>query len=159
MFRIQNYKQQNYCITLLRKAKKECSSILSETCVTGSKTFLQPFKASLLNKKVNSPKITLVEENKITNNEEKYCRNLQYIFFTNIVSNLKITAYQDTDFAVGNDSVFGDDPTTFILEIKKCHQSIKVIKKFYHENNGFNFEAIKRDIFLISVHLDIFKTS
>ena len=147
MFRTQNYKQQNYFVTLLRKAKKECYSILSGTCVTGNKTFLKPFKALLLNKTVISPKVALVEENKIINNEEKNCRNLQYIFFTNMASNLKITAYQDTDFAVGIYSVFGDDPTTFILEKQKSHQSIKVIKKILSLKQLFQFWSYKRRYF------------
>ena len=66
-------------------------------------------------------------------------------FFTNIVSNLKIHLYQETDFARGVDPVVGDDPITFILEKYKNHPSIIAIKSFCHENKSFNFETIKRD--------------
>ena len=93
---------------------------------------------------VNSPKITLVENNEIINNEGKIAETFN-TFFTDIVHNLKIPPYQDTDFARGIDPVAGDDPTTFILENYKTHPSIVTIKNLCHENSSFNFETIKRD--------------
>ena len=63
---------------------------------------------------INSPKITLVEKNEIINNEEKIAEIFN-TYFTNIVSNLKIPLYQDTDFARGIDPCVGDDPITFTL--------------------------------------------
>ena len=46
--------------------------------------------------------MTLVEKNEIINNEEKIAETFN-TFFTNIVSNLKIPPYQNTDFARGID--------------------------------------------------------
>ena len=86
----------------------------------------------------------MVEKNEIINNEEKFAETFN-TFFTNIVSNLKIPPYQDTDFAKGIDPVAVDDPITFIPEKYKNHPRIIVIKKFCHENKSFNFETIKRN--------------
>ena len=86
----------------------------------------------------------MVEKNEIINNKEKIAEIFN-IYFTNIVSNLKIPLYQDTDFAWGFDPFVGDDPITYILEKYKNHPSIIAIKNFCHENKTFNFETIKRD--------------
>ena len=61
------------------------------------------------------------------------------VFFTDIVSNLKIPLYQSTDFARGI------DPITFILEKYKNHPSIKEVKENCYKNHSFNFKTIKRD--------------
>ena len=86
----------------------------------------------------------MVEKNEIINNEEKIAEILN-TYFINIVSNLKIPLYQDTDFARGIGPFVGNDPITFILQKYKNHPSIIAIKKFCHENKTFNFETIKRD--------------
>ena len=86
----------------------------------------------------------MVEKNEIINNEEKIAKIFN-TYFTNIVSNLKIPPYQDTNFARGIDPFVGDDPITFILEKYKNHSSIIAIKDFCHENKTFNFETVKRD--------------
>ena len=78
-------------------------------------------------------------------------------YFINIVSNLKIPLYRDTDFARVIDRFVEDDPITFILEKYKNHPSLIVIKNFCHENKA---RTIKRDDVLEKVNsLDICKTS
>ena len=97
-----NTKQQNYCVALLRKVKKKYYGSLDKKHVTDNKTFWKTVKSFLSDKTINSPKITLVEKNEIINNEEKIAETFN-TFFTNIVSNLKIPPYQNTDFARGID--------------------------------------------------------
>ena len=88
-----NYnKQRNYCVTLLKKVKKEYYDSLVEKHVTNNKTFWKTVKPFLSDKTVNSPRITLVEKNETINNEEKIAE-IFYTYFTNIVSNLKIPLY------------------------------------------------------------------
>ena len=86
----------------------------------------------------------MVEKNEIINNKEKIAEIFN-IYFTNIVSNLKIPLYQDTDLARVIDPFAADDTTTCILEKYKNHPSIIAIQNFCHENKTFNFETIKRD--------------
>ena len=101
----------------------------------------------------------MFEKDKIINNEEKIAETFN-TFLANVVSNLQISSYQDTDFEGGIDPVVGDDPITFILEKYKNHSSIIVIKNFCHESNFFNFETIKRDSVLKRIKsLDISETS
>ena len=72
-----NYnKQRNYCVTLLRKVKKEYYNSLDE------KHVWKTVKSFLSDKKVNSPKITLVEKNEIINKEEKIAEIFN-TYFTN----------------------------------------------------------------------------
>ena len=89
-----NYnKQQKYCGTLLRKAKKKYYESLDKKHVTDNKTLLKRLKPFLSNNTINSPKLTLVENDEIINNDEKIAETLK-TFFINIVSNLKIPPYQ-----------------------------------------------------------------
>ena len=64
-------------------------------------------------------------------NRTKWRKNTETFntFFTNIVFNLKIPPYQDTDFVRGMGPVVGDDSITFILGKYKKHPSIIAIKK------------------------------
>ena len=48
----------------------------------------------------------LVEKDEIKNNEEEIAETFN-TFFTNIASSLRISLYQDTDFAGGTDAVVG----------------------------------------------------
>ena len=101
----------------------------------------------------------MVEKNEIINNEEKIAKIFN-TYFTNIVPNLKIPPYQDTNFARGIDPFVGDDPITFTLEKYKNHPSIIAIKDFCHENKTLNFETVKRDNVLKKIKsLDRSKTS
>ena len=125
--------------------KKEYYDRLNEKHVTDNKTFWKTIKPFLSDKTVNSPKITTDEKNEIINNEE----NIAEIFntyFTSIVSNPKITLYQDTDFARRIDPFVEDDPITYILEKHTNHRSVIAIKNFCHENKMFYFRIIKRDV-------------
>ena len=66
-----NYnKQRNYCVTVLRRAKKEYYDSLDGKHVTDNKTFWKTVKTFLSNKTVNSLKITSVEKSEIINNGE-----------------------------------------------------------------------------------------
>ena len=61
-------------------------------------------------------------------------------FFTNIVSNLKISPYKEGRI----DPMVGLE-ITLKLEKYKNHPSIIATKIFFQESNSFNFEATKRD--------------
>ena len=63
----------------------------------------------------------MVEKDEIINNEEEIAETFN-TFFTNIVSNLKIPPYQDTDPAERIEPVVGDDPVTLTLEKYKAIQ-------------------------------------
>ena len=96
----------------------------------------------------------MAERNEIINSEEKIEENFNTVF-TNIVSNLEISPYQDTGRV---DPVVGLE-ITLIFEKYKNHPRIIAIKKFFQVNNYFNFETTKRDDVLKNKSLNTFKIS
>ena len=86
-------KQRNYFVSLLRKYKKVYYSNLDVKKVTESKTFWKTIKLFLSDKIVSRRKLTLIEEDEIV--ESDIINTVQFLntFFSNIVSNLKITEY------------------------------------------------------------------
>ena len=78
-------------VTTLRATFQRGS--LDKKHVTDNKTFLKTIKPFFSDKTYNSPKITLVEND--VNNEEKITETFN-IFFTNIVSNLRIPPYRSS---------------------------------------------------------------
>ena len=67
-----NYKRQrNYCLSILRKTKKECFNSLNIKHVSDNKLFWKSVKPFFKDKGSNSSKITLVEENNVISDEEE----------------------------------------------------------------------------------------
>ena len=99
----------------------------------------------------------MAERNEIINNEEKIAETFN-TFFTNIVSNLEISPYQDTDFEGRVDPVVGLE-IILIFEKDKNHPRIIATKKILQVNNCFNFETTKRDDVLKNKSLNTFKIS
>ena len=64
-------KQQNYCILLLKKSKKNYYSNLNEKTITDKKTFQKTVKAFLSDKNLSDEKITLIEKDKIIKTNTK----------------------------------------------------------------------------------------
>ena len=80
--------QRNYCVSLLKKTKKEHFGNLNEKNVCDNKTFskTEPF---LLDNIVSKEQITLVENNAMISEDSDAAQTLNS-FFSNIVKNLKI---------------------------------------------------------------------
>ena len=89
--RIAYMKQRNYCVSLLQKTKKDHYANLNEKDVADNKQFRKAVKP-LLSDKVKSPEKITVEEEGITNKDEKNAEILN-TFFSNAVKNLKIPEY------------------------------------------------------------------
>ena len=82
-------RQRNYCVSLLRKTKREYYSNLDVKNITDNKTFWKIVKPFLLDKVTSTQKITLTENDKIVKNDNDTARVLN-TFFSNIVLDLKI---------------------------------------------------------------------
>ena len=81
-------KQQNYCVSLLRKIKSKYYSNLNEKDVTDNKMFWKTVKSFLPDKVTSSSeKNTMIEEDKIIGNNSDTLHVLS-TFFSNILSNL-----------------------------------------------------------------------
>ena len=85
-----NYvKQRNLCVTLLRKSKREFFGSLNETHLCDNKKFWGVVKPLLSNKVVYNERITLVEDDKIIENDKNSASILNK-FFSNIITTLGI---------------------------------------------------------------------
>ena len=85
-------KQQNYCVSLLRKSKKEYYSNLDVKNITDKKTFWKIVTPFLSDKVTSTQKIILVDNDKIVKNDDDTARVLNTLF-SNIVSDFKIPDY------------------------------------------------------------------
>ena len=93
--------QRNYCVSLLTKTKKEYFGNSNEKNVCDKKTFWKTLKPFLLDKIVSKEQITLVKNKEITSEDSDVAQTLNS-FFSNIVTNLKIPAYVDSNSNLEN---------------------------------------------------------
>ena len=96
--------QRNYCVSLLKKAKKNYYNSLNEKDVCDNKTFWKTVKPLLLDKIVSKEQILLVENDEIISEDSKIAKSLNP-FFSNILKNLKISGYRPH-----NNSLFENFP-------------------------------------------------
>ena len=64
-------KQQNCCVSLLRRMKKNYNSNLSKKNITGNKKFWKIVTPFLLDKVLSTERITFTENDKIINNDNE----------------------------------------------------------------------------------------
>ena len=92
-------KQRNYCVSLLRKTKKQYYGDLNEKNVLDNKKFWKTVKPFLSYKCPLNEKIIIVENDEIISNDKAEVLNT---FFSNIVSNLNIPEYPVNDPFIDN---------------------------------------------------------
>ena len=91
-----NYtKQQNYCVSPLRKSKKQYYSRPDVKNITDNKLCWKTVKPFLWGKVTSAQKITLVDNDKIVKNDDTV--RVLNAFFSNIVNDLKIPDYNNFD--------------------------------------------------------------
>ena len=147
-------KQQNYCVSLLKKIKKNYYSNLNEKKITDKKTFWKTVKPFLTDKTPSDEKITLIENNKIVKTDTKTANVLNF-FFSTIIINLNIPEYPVSD-PISNDI---NDPVLKSILKYKDHPSIKAIEKISKVNNLFKFSIVeKREVLNEIVNLDASKS-
>ena len=117
--------QRNFCLSLVRKAKKDYYNNLDHKKVTDNKSFWRTVKPLFSDKNSSFSKITLIENELLLNDDEKISSTLND-FFSNVVSNLNIPPYEDPSV---NPDQF-EDPVLKANEKYKYHPSIKAIKDF-----------------------------
>ena len=135
-------KQRNYCVSLLRKTKKQYYGDLNEKNLLDNKKFWKMVKPFFSDKCPLNEKIIIVENNEIIRNDKEVAEVLN-TFLSNIVSNLNIPEY----------SV--NDPFKY-----KNHPSIKTIEKVSKLDKLFNFNKVdKEEVFKEIIGLDASKAS
>ena len=87
--------QRNFCLSLVRKAKKDYYNNLDHKKVTNDKSFWRTVRPLFSDKNSSFSKITLIENELLLNDDEKISSTLND-FFSNVVSNLNIPPYEDS---------------------------------------------------------------
>ena len=132
-----NYvKQRNLCVTFLRKSKREFFGSLNETGLCDNTKFWGVVKPLLSYKVVSNEKITLVENEKIVENDKNTASVLNE-FFSNIITTLEIPQNNETEPVSHN-----IDET--IMKYR-FHSSIIAKKKISNSGLFFNFSQVERD--------------
>ena len=130
--------QRNFCLSLIRKAKKDYYNNLDHKKVTDNKSFWKTVKPLFSDKSSSLPKFTLIENELQLNDDENISSVLNY-FFSNVVSSLNVPSYKDPSV---NPDQF-EDPVLKANEKYKNHPSIKAIKE-RNINKVFKFQSISR---------------
>ena len=125
-------KQRNVCVTLLRKAKKEYFSQLNVKDIKDNKRFWKIIKPYVSNKCKSCPKIILIENDKIINDDIETAEVMN-TYFVNVTKSLNIAAHEYTR---------NDNKTVQqIIDLHKNRPSILAIKG-HMGNETFSFSPI-----------------
>ena len=90
--RLSYVKQRNYCVSLLRKTKKDYYTNLNVKDIVDNKQFWRTVKPLFSDKPKSNEKITLVEDETVTTQDEQNADLLNIFFFQ---MQLKILKYLD----------------------------------------------------------------
>ena len=135
-------KQRNYCVTLIRKGKKEYCCSLDVQDITDNKNFWKTVKSLFSDKSKSRRTITLVEHVRIESHHKKIA-DIFNNYFSNVVTSLEIPEFDTIDQLSENIS----QPTLKAIVKYRKHPCITAINKAF-PNKYFNFSLIeKKDIF------------
>ena len=126
-----------YCVSLLRRIKKNYYSNLNEKNITDDKKFWKTVTPFLSDKVLSTERI---ENDKIINNDNETA-NIMNTFFSNIVINLSVPEYRVYEGISRNIS----DPILKAIVKYKNHPSITAIKRVSNSNDLFSFDIVDRE--------------
>ena len=134
--RLSYVKQRNYCVSLLRKTKKDYYANLNVKDIVDNKQFWRTVKLLFSDKTMSNEKITLVEDETVTTQDEKNAEPLN-LFFSSAVKNLKIPEFSDTNPLAERLS----DPVLKAILKYNNHPSIAAIRNA-NNNSHFHFNEV-----------------
>ena len=113
--------QQNYCVCLVRKAKKSYYSNLDRKKIVG-KTFWKTIKPYFTGKGINHNNIILAENEETVSGNKEISETLNN-FFSEVVTSLDLPQYVDPTVNVEDI----EDPVARAVEKYKNHPSTRLI--------------------------------
>ena len=135
-------KQKNYCVTLIRKSKKEYHNSLDVNDIADNKKFWKTVKPLFSDKSKSRRTITLVEDVKTGSNHKKIA-DIFNNCFADVATSLEIPEFDSNDQLSENIS----QPTLKPIVKYRKHPSITAINQAFPKKY-FNFSIIeKKDIF------------
>ena len=137
--RVSYNKQRNFCVSLLRKTKKDYYGNLNEKDVIDNKKFWKTVKPLFSDKVKSSEKITLVHEDKIITTDDENGKILNS-FFSNVVKHLKIPEFTDIDFSA---ECIPHPALKAIMKFRN-HPSVSAIRNAFNPQS-FSFSKVSVD--------------
>ena len=131
-------KLRNECVKLTKRVKKEYFEKLYISRVEDNKTFWKTVKPFFTDKKANSGKVILVENNEIINNDKQNAEIMNE-YFVNITKSLDIPEFVTETPPTGVEFI---DPIDEIIYAYKTHPSILKINEIIHTNTKFLFNKV-----------------
>ena len=128
--------RRNYCVSLLRKTKKDYYANLNVKDIVDNKQFWRTVKSLFSDKTVSNEIITLGEDKTVTT-QDKPNAELLNIFFSNAVKNLKIPRFSNTNPLAER----LNNPTLKAILKYKNHPSIVAIRNA-NNNSHFHFSEV-----------------
>ena len=135
-------KQRNLCVSLLRKTKKDYYANLNEKDIADNKKFWQTVKPLFSDKEKLKEKITLVQGEILSMEDEKNAELLN-VFFSSAVANLDMPEYSGINILAERTS----HPTLKAILKYKNHPSIVAINNL-KKNFNFYFNVVSEVYFL-----------
>ena len=140
-------KQRNYCISLLRKAKKDYYEKLHVETIDNKK-FWKHVKPFFSDKTPPNSKITLIEANEIISDSTE-CAEILNNFFSDAAINLGV------DRELFTNASYASDPITMAIEKYNNHPSIMKLNQEGFPSSYFSFEYIsENDMLMVIQNLD-----
>ena len=136
-------KQRNFCVSLLRKEKREYFAKINEKDITDNRKFWQTVKPFISDKVKSKESIILVNNNNIESKETEVAKTFNH-FFSNAVKNLKIPEYQCED---NLHTRLSSNPVLQAIMKYRNHPSIKSITKYRNNQRfpSFHFSAVDKN--------------
>ena len=128
--------QRNYCVSLLRKTKKEFYENLNPSLIADCKTFWKQVKPFFSDKTIINSNIILLEGNEIISTTRE-CAEVMNTFFSDAVNKLDI----DRTLYVNHVTNLKNPVENAILMFNN-HPSILSINELGYAENNFSFQAI-----------------
>ena len=136
--------QRNFCLSLVRKEKREYFANLNEKDITDNRMFWHIVTPFLSHKIKSRENITFVNNQNITSKEVEVANTLNN-FFSTIIKNLKIPQYYAENNLPPN---LSRHPTLKAILKYKNHPSISIIKRFSERFSSLHFSQVDKNTVL-----------
>ena len=135
---------RNFCVSLLRKEKKNFYNNLDISIMTDNKKFWKYVKPLFSGKSKSKSKITLIYGEEIISDEQKVAEILNN-YFIDAVQNLDIKKFYGTEEETNEIELSPEEKINQILNRYESHPSVVMIKSNVTVSQKFNFDDIDKD--------------
>ena len=135
---------RNFCVSLLRKEKKNFYNSLDVSIMSDSKKFWKYIKPLFSGKSKSKSKITLIKGEEIITEEQEVAETLNN-YFIDAVQNLDIKKFYGVEEYKTDCNLSAEEKIDQIINRYEFHPSILMIKSKVNVSHKFKFEDVGKD--------------